>query len=226
MIFGGLRIWANLAWSEDKPASPEKPDISKKTWSRRARPVIGILAIVLMTHVYGALLFAVVTSSWFGGNRAVRQTFPSFMQRILIEIEQMASPLVFMVFALVPLITLMIPAKEPERGSPSAVLKALNLCFASAVISITTVLNFSLATSLAILLGIPLSSASTSRSLAARFTKYAGYALLGFGWLFFQEETLKAVWYWEILSVWFAPFVCLVYTPLVLQAGLVCLLPQ
>jgi len=57
--------------------------------------------------------------------------------------------------------------------------------------------------------------------------KYAGYANLGLGWLlFFQEEMVQAVWNWEVLTVWFAPFVCIVYLPLLLQASVTCLLPM
>lgn len=80
MIFGGLRIWVDLAWSEDQTEGSEKREREtqvaiKKTWSRRARPVIRVLAIMIMTHVYGGLLFTVVTSSWFSENRAVRINF-------------------------------------------------------------------------------------------------------------------------------------------------------
>jgi glycosylphosphatidylinositol transamidase len=45
--------------------------------------------------------------------------------------------------------------------------------------------------------------------------------LLGFGWMLVPgEEVMKAIYDWEILAVWFAPFVCFVYSPLVLQAGI------
>ncbi|KAJ7063467.1 Gaa1-like protein [Mycena amicta] len=95
---------------------------------------------------------------------------------------------------------------DPQTTAPmSALLKALNLCFASTVISITTVVNFSLAMTLAILLGIPLSVSSASSILPLRIA--------------------SALWDWQVLGVWFAPFVCIVYTPLVLQAAIVCLLP-
>ncbi|KAF9469193.1 Gaa1-domain-containing protein [Collybia nuda] len=213
MMFNGLRIWSDLAWSEDQPEIPEKQKqtqfTNKKTWTRRTRPVIKVLAIMIATHVYGAFLFAAVTSLWFSDNPKV------------------ASPLVFTIFAFIPLIILCaLPSEKTSRGSLSATLKALNLCLASTVISITALLNFSLATLLTILMGVPLSISATSKKFAVRFCMYNVYIVLGIGWLFLQDETLKAVWHWEILSIWFAPFVCLVYTPLVLQAGLVCLLPQ
>jgi glycosylphosphatidylinositol transamidase len=118
------------------------------------------------------------------------------------------------------------PSQEVKTAAPVyQLLKALNLCFASTVISITTVVNFSLAMSLAILLGIPLSISSPSQRLPLRLAKFASYIGLGLGWIFAGEELRKALWDWEVLRVWFAPFVCIVYTPLVLQAGLVCLLP-
>jgi glycosylphosphatidylinositol transamidase len=122
---------------------------------------------------------------------------------------------------------LLVPSRdEKTTASVSQLLKALNLCFASTVISITTVVNFSLAMSLAILLGIPLSVSSTSRSLPLRLAKFVSYSGLALGWIFAQAELRKAIWDWEILGVWFAPFVCVVYTPLVMQAALVCLLPM
>ena len=121
---------------------------------------------------------------------------------------------------------LLVPQPSRTMAAPSTLLKGLNLCFASTIISITTVLNFSLAASLAILLGIPLSLSSPSHNPFIRLTKYIAYILLGFGWLVVgQEEMRQAIWDWEVLGVWFAPFVCLVYAPLVLQGSLVCLLP-
>lgn len=116
-----------------------------------------------------------------------------------------------------------------RRGSSdlsllSKVLKALNLCFASTVISITSVLNFSLAAVSAAVLGISLSVTWPSNS-HSRMVGYFAYAVIGFGWIMLaQDEVKTAVWHWEVLSVWFAPVVCAVYAPLVIQAGIVCLL--
>ncbi|KAG5647282.1 hypothetical protein DXG03_000818 [Asterophora parasitica] len=77
------------------------------------------------------------------------------------------------------------------------------------MISITTVLNFSLAALLAVLLGVPLSISSSHGPWPIRLAKYTGYTILGLGWLLFaQEELFKAIWDWEILA-----------------AGLVCLSP-
>ena len=58
-----------------------------------------------------------------------------------------------------------IPAtlSSQSEGSTSEILSALNLCLASTVISITTVLNFSLAAALAVILGLTLTLASPSR---------------------------------------------------------------
>jgi len=105
------------------------------------------------------------------------------------------------------------------------VLKALNLCFASTVISTITVLNFSLAALLAVTLGLPLTFSCSSTSKLRSRLKGLLYVFLASGWLFFYQETQRAIWNWEILSVWFAPFVCLIYMPLVIQAGIVCALP-
>ncbi|KAF8077824.1 Gaa1-like protein [Lyophyllum atratum] len=208
MMFAGLRAWVDAAWTASSSVTEKQTRKLKR--SRRKRPILSVLSIMVVTHTLGALLFSVITTPWF------------------LQYRQIASPLVFTLFAIIPLVALLIPSNTPARSvsTQSVVLKSINLCLASTVISITTVLNFSLAASVAILLGIPLSISSNAGSLPIRLTKYAMYTLLGLGWLLFaQEEMLKAVWDWEILSIWFAPFVCFVYVPLVLQAGLVCLLP-
>lgn len=111
------------------------------------------------------------------------------------------------------------------RAPDSMVLKSFTLCLASTVISITSVLNFSLAATLVLLLGLPLTAASPTNSSVARLLKFSLYSMLALGWLVFTPgEVAQALKNWEILGVWFAPFVCIVYTPLVLQAGIVTLL--
>ncbi|KAF8212021.1 Gaa1-domain-containing protein [Mycena galopus ATCC 62051] len=196
MMFGGLKLWSDSAWILDTTANLEKKEdgVADK-WIQRSRPVIPVLGIMLSTHILGGILYSVLTTSWFNNNQTV------------------ASGLIFLAVTAVPLCALLVPSQNVKVAAPvSQLLKALNLCFASTVISITTVVNFSLAMSLAILLGIPLSISSPSHSLPLRLAKFAFYINLG-------------ALGWEILRVWFAPFVCTVYTPLVLQAGLVCLLP-
>ncbi|KAJ7156933.1 Gaa1-like protein [Mycena crocata] len=212
MMFGGLKVWSDSAWILDTVPSPEKKEgetrAQNEKWIQRSRPVIPVLGIMLSTHMLGGLLFYGLTSSLFKNN------------------QSLVSASMFLAISILPLWTLLSPSGNARRAAPiSQVLKALNLCFASTVISITTVVNFSLAMSLAILLGLPLSISSPSHVLPVRLTRYASYVGLGLGWIFAHEELRKALWDWEILGVWFAPFVCTVYTPLVLQAGLVCLLP-
>lgn len=105
-------------------------------------------------------------------------------------------------------------------------LKSFNLCLSSTVISVTSVLNFSLAAYLAILLGIPLSLSSPTRSLPMKVIKaFAYYTLLFPVWQILSEKPLSPVLLeWQLLGVWFAPFMCIVYLPLVFQAMLVCML--
>ena len=139
---------------------------------------------------------------------------------------QVPSFVVFVLFSVMPaLFPLIVPALLAESAPLSMVLKAFNLCLTSAVISITSLLNFSLAATLAVLVGGPVTIASSSPLNPTRFARYAASAVLALGWLaFYPEETSKALWNWEVLGVWLAPFVCVVYTPLVLQSALVCLL--
>lgn len=145
----------------------------------------------------------------------------------------MLSPLLLFVVSALPLAAVLTAplTTSPTTAPLPSLVKSLNLCLASTVISITSVLNFSLAATLAILLGLPLTLASPSPKSSSgtpmRFIKYLTYIALGFGWIVWMpEEIVKAVWNWEILGVWFAPFTCIVYAPLVLQAGLVCLFPS
>ena len=87
-----------------------------------------------------------------------------------------------------------------------------------------SLLNFSLAAMLALTMGVPLATSSRSSSTATSLLRYAGYCVLAWGWLvLLPTEVESAIWNWEILGVWFAPFICIVYAPLVMQAGIVCL---
>jgi len=131
-----------------------------------------------------------------------------------------------------PAILACIPSHPPETAPFSMLLQSFNLCLASIVISTTSLLNFSLAATLAVTLGVPL---ICSRVVASRLSRtatspvseplrlviYTAYWQLAWGWLYLSEEVEKAMWNWQVLGVWFAPFVCIVYAPLVMQAGLV-----
>lgn len=129
----------------------------------------------------------------------------------------------FAIVAVAPLAAAFLCDQRRQEVAPIyVVLKALNLCFASTIISVISVLNFSLALLLAVALGIPLALSTHKWKLV----QYPAYILLAAGWLlFFPEQTKSALWNWEVLSVWFAPVVCTVYLPLVLQAAVVTLLP-
>lgn len=140
--------------------------------------------------------------------------------------RQICPVAVMLMTAILPIYAMFIPPASPSDASLSVVLKALNLCFASTVISITAVLNFSFAAWMAILLGVPLSiSPTSSRRREPRIVYYIAYASFGLGWLVLCPEGVrKAVWDWETLGVWFGPFLSIVIAPLVLQAGVVCIL--
>jgi GPI-anchor transamidase subunit GAA1 len=150
----------------------------------------------------------------------------------ILKINMFPQPLSLVFYAIIfvlPLAAVAVARGETSTAQTaplSRVLNALNLCLASTVISTTTVLNFSLAATLAAILGLSLPFASPSRRFLVGLGKYSAFIWLAFGWLLWApEETRKAIWHWEVLGVWFAPFVCIVYAPLVLQAGVACLLP-
>jgi hypothetical protein len=140
--------------------------------------------------------------------------------------KKASNNLVALAFASLPaLLLLFSPPLSPDQAPLSSVLKALNLCAASTVISAITIVNFSLAACLSIAFGIPLSlSVSSPRSFIVKIGLYAVYAVFSLGWLVFTPHlTSQALWDWDVINVWFAPVLCLVYYPFLIQAGLVAL---
>lgn len=80
MIFGGLRLWVVAGWKRGMMVRviPDQDDTSKApvkkewptavpltVWQRRDRPVIQVLAIMLVTHAIGYVVFLLVTASFF-----------------------------------------------------------------------------------------------------------------------------------------------------------------
>jgi len=184
--------------------------VEQKNWSRRERPVLKALSIMLVTHAMGILAFGIITRSWF------------------LRYQTACSITLCIISFLLPLaIGRALTEPSSPRISPlSTVLKSFNLCLTSTVTSVISVFNFSLAAVLAILLGVPLCYSVSVPSTQGRILRYIAYSFLAMGWTATGHERLRdAVMDWELLGVWFAPFVCIVYTPLVLQAGIICLLP-
>lgn len=201
MMITGLRAPVDATSHGDGiNSSPEEQN------RRLTMPSLEVLGIVLATHLCGAVLFNLISQQWIFGH-------------------QLGAPLTIVILGSLPLPIFILRFSDSSSTRSSAALKTINLCLASTVISVLSVLNFALALWLAVLLGVPLSISSPVGSLLSRITRYICYTLLGLGWLMFPYAVQTAIWDWEILSVWFAPFVCYVYVPLVLQAGLVCLLP-
>lgn len=72
MMFAGLYEWVNAAWfRDDTVAEPNKDKVEGKLtteqqkWVRRRRPVLQVLGILIATHMFGVLLFLVITTSVF-----------------------------------------------------------------------------------------------------------------------------------------------------------------
>ncbi|KAG0699646.1 Gaa1-like protein [Suillus ampliporus] len=213
MLFKGLGEWVNAGWvcevseASVKGDETDKPSPAKDTWKNRRRPLLSALIIVIATHVLGVLVFNLVCNRWFDENR-------SFL-----------APAIFAAVSMIPPVLLpLLSTNTPEAAPTSALLKSSNLCLASTVISIMSLLNFSLAAMLAITMGVPLATSTPSSSTMMSHLRYAGYCVLAWGWLVLVPgEVESAIWNWEVLGVWFAPFICIVYAPLVMQAGVVCL---
>ncbi|OAX36668.1 Gaa1-like GPI transamidase component [Rhizopogon vinicolor AM-OR11-026] len=214
MLFKGLGEWVDAGWVREVSevslkgtGSLEKEPKTKDTWRNRRRPMLSVLITMVATHVLGVLVFNLLCSRRFDENR-------SFFVPAILAAVSMIPP------ALLPLL----PKNTPEVAPSSVLLKSSNLCLASTVISIMSLLNFSLAAMLALTMGVPLATSSRSSSMTTSLLRYAAYCILAWGWLvLLPEEVESAIWNWEVLGVWFAPFVCIVYAPLVMQAGIVCL---
>jgi len=204
LMFGGLREWIKAGWVELEDG-PGKGNVAvPKKWVTRRRDLLDDFVVIAASHLVGLTLFVTISRAWLDVSK-VSLTIP-----------------------LVCWITLVLaPWKFSSRGDSVStaplhiLLKAINMCLASTLISVSSVLNFSLAASLAVTLGIPLSLASPSESLPARGIKCALYTALAFGWLAFDAEVKQGIWDWQVLGVWFSPLVCLVYVPLVLQAAFI-----
>ncbi|KAI0044807.1 Gaa1-domain-containing protein [Auriscalpium vulgare] len=221
LMFGGMGEWVSAGWVEivDDDGGADAKESGKqqkqKRWVTRSRDVVPALGIMIATHVGGALLFLILSSRWFIAQQAA-----------------LALPLMLLLAA-IPLGVQLIftdaypaPAAASSTAAPlSLLLKALTLCLASTLISVTSVLNFSLAALLAVVFGAPLSLAGAPASPTAGLLRYVEYAVLALGWLAHGAQVREAVWQWEVLGVWFAPLVCVVYAPIMLQAGIVALLP-
>ncbi|KAF8643909.1 hypothetical protein AX16_008925 [Volvariella volvacea WC 439] len=212
IMFGGLREWTDAAWIRIRTNSSGAGVKGTPEWTRRKRPIPYVIFLLLLTHTIGYGLFAFATSTCF-----------------LRDVTTLAPVLFVVLTVLPPALFVIFPVRDDPftlEAPTSSLVKAFNLCLASSIISITSVLNFSLAAALAILLGIPLSVSSPSSRALPRVAKYFAYAFLGLGWLLLDHGEIKAAIHeWQLLGSWFAPFVCIVYAPLVLQAGIVCLLP-
>ncbi|KAF5389808.1 hypothetical protein D9757_003700 [Collybiopsis confluens] len=207
MMFGGLQVWVEAAWAKGPQEEAKTPGAAPMTWVKRRRPILEVLFIMVFTHLFGAMVFFIMSS----------ETYSYF---------QLAPFLLFLAAYALPLtIPAITPQKRSEAIAPlSLVLKAFNLCLSSTVISIITVLNFSLAACLAVALGIPLSTASSSSTKAVQMVKYSTYVVLGLGWILLRGFAERMIWNWDVLSAWLLPFLCIVYFPLTLQVALVCII--
>ncbi|KAL0577944.1 Glycosyl phosphatidyl inositol protein transamidase complex subunit [Marasmius crinis-equi] len=160
-----------------------------------------ILGSMLPTHALGGVMYLLIRKGWIGSSTPQTLTFLATLY---------ALPFLYVFPAFLTL---------PGAGY-APVLKSLNLCFASTVISIIAVLNFSLSATTAALLGLPLALSSGRFGL----TGYTAYFVFATGWLLKPEFVQQLLWDWEVLGVWTLPFVCVVGVPLVGQAAVVCLL--
>lgn len=96
MIFGGLRLWVVAGWkrgmmvrvipddkeNEKEPKKEWPTAVPLTVWRRRDRPVIRVLAIMLVTHVIGYAVFLLLTAPFFF--RKVSISSAAFVSALLI----------------------------------------------------------------------------------------------------------------------------------------------
>ncbi|KAF9791259.1 Gaa1-domain-containing protein, partial [Thelephora terrestris] len=205
ILFSGLRSWVRAGWVEvPLRASKEGKvkDGQEKKWERRSRPSLQAVLIILATHALGVPLYFVL--SW--------QTLPR-----LLGLAWLCA-----LVLLAPRFIDKLDSNTTKTAPIWMLLRSFNLYFASAVISATSVLNFSLAAVLAFLFGVPLSFSGPTDDALTSVTLRLAYLLLAIFWFTPAWNVMdQAMWDWEFLGGYFAPFICLIYVPIVWQAVIV-----
>jgi len=205
ILFSGLRSWVQAGWVEvPVPGnnSGETKGGQTTEWERRSRPSLQAVLIILATHAWGVPLYFV--SLW--------EILPRLLALLCLCFSVLLAPLFIDKIDL-----------DTKKAAPIwMLLRSFNLCFASAIISATSVLNFSLAAVLAVLLGVPLSFSGPTDDVLTSLTLRLAYMLLAVFWFTPAWKVMdQAVWEWEFLGGYFAPFICIIYVPIVWQAVIV-----
>ncbi|KAF9647556.1 Gaa1-domain-containing protein [Thelephora ganbajun] len=205
ILFSGLRSWVQAGWVEvPVPASKEGRAKGSQVvkWERRSRPSLQAVLIILATHAWGVPLYFI--STW--------PTPPRLLAlACLCSSMLLASRFIDKIDS------------DTRKIAPIwMLLRSFNLCFASTVISATSVLNFSLAAVLAVLLGVPLSFSGPTDDVLTSVTLRFAYVLLAIFWFTPAWNVMdQAVWDWEFLGGYFSPFICMIYVPIIWQAVIV-----
>ncbi|KAF8343901.1 GPI transamidase component Gaa1 [Cantharellus anzutake] len=216
MELNGLHRWVSSGWKHH----PEHGAVNR--WTRQQRPVAVTCSIIAGTHIFGLLLFLAMTY-------IPSQIWASFPKLLLVSMSAAMN---------LPSIIGILhgpPSHAADKASISSVLHALTLCIAGTISCIISVLNFSFAACLVVLLGIPLSMIprmtinSAGRILGTIFFMMLMPVpiLLSTGFVC-EAQTIKTVlrliWDWQVLESWFLPSVFCIYYPLVVQGCLAIIL--
>ncbi|KAH8116816.1 Gaa1-like protein [Phellopilus nigrolimitatus] len=217
-MFGGLRAWVDAGW---RRAERDEEKEKAVEWVHRRRPVLDALLVMLVTHAAGALLFFVSWKAWMFHDGFLQLDLrPSYIMIAAVKFFVLSNSCAWLAAR--------VGSSEAslDIAPLSSVLKSLNLCLASTVISVTSVLNFSLAALLCVVLVLPLTLLSPAES-DTRGARDVKHTLLVTHAMFVLAAFVNraALWDWSVLGVWFAPFVCIICLPLLLQAAVVCAVP-
>ena len=222
ILFSGLRSWVRAGWVEVQVRASKEGKVKggrEVKWERRSRPSLRAVVIILATHALGVPLYLIL--SWQILPRLVRASPVPHVQRLTSFTQLGLAWLCFLVL-LAPRFIDRIDSNTTKIAPIWMLLRSFSLCFASAVISATSVLNFSLAALLAFLLGVPLSFSGPTDDALTSVNLRLTYLLLAIFWFTPAWNVMdQAMWEWEFLGGYFAPFICIIYVPIVWQAVIV-----
>ncbi|KZS91133.1 Gaa1-like protein [Sistotremastrum niveocremeum HHB9708] len=214
-MIAALQSWVNAGWQQIQtisvPDKKDKEDASSKEivsldasiqWTTRPRPVLLTIVVMLLSHGAMAVAWRIMSYSFF-------RQIPRLMYSSV---------------GLLALSSLVLPVLLVEREillSPAfqKTLKAFSLSLTSTVLSITSLLNFSLSAVLSIAF-LPTNFPINANNKGLRTNELISHLVLASLGLILidSQESVKD---WELFGVWFAPFITIVYIPLFLQAALI-----
>ncbi|EJD02421.1 Gaa1-like protein [Fomitiporia mediterranea MF3/22] len=218
-MFTGLRTWVNAGWRREATEKKSVGD-SDDEWIQRRRPVLNSLLVMLATHAIGAIIFLISWKGWLFSEGFFNFTLtPTHVGATVVKLFVLSNLCAWLSYRMES------SSKSIDVTPPSEILQALTLCITSTLISVMSLLNFSLAALLCVVLILPLILFLPSSS-DSRMYRDIKHMLLVIHSMFVLAISVNSgsLWDWSVLGVWYAPFMSIVCVPILLQAAIVCAL--